>query len=32
VAELARMLAGQEDSGSARAHAEELLVAAARER
>jgi len=28
VAELARMLAGQEDSGSARAHAEELLEAA----
>ncbi|PWJ49258.1 DNA repair protein RecN (Recombination protein N) [Quadrisphaera granulorum] len=32
VVELARMLAGQEDSGSARAHAEELLVAAAKER
>ncbi len=32
VVELARMLAGQEDSGSARAHAEELLVAAAAER
>ncbi|TNM68930.1 DNA repair protein RecN [Streptomyces sp. NP160] len=32
VVELARMLAGQEESGSARAHAEELLVAAAKER
>jgi DNA repair protein RecN (Recombination protein N) len=30
VRELARMLAGQEDSASARAHAEELLADAAR--
>ena len=29
IGELARMLAGQEDSGTARAHAEELLAAAA---
>ena len=28
ISELARMLAGQEDSGTARAHAEELLQAA----
>ncbi|GAB3845635.1 DNA repair protein RecN [Nesterenkonia populi] len=32
VGELARMLAGQEDSASARAHADELLAQAARER
>jgi DNA repair protein RecN (Recombination protein N) len=32
VRELSRMLAGQEDSASARAHAEELLAAAASDR